>query len=103
MFSSRQPTMVTPDRALRGRERPGFSVPDRHEVLGTPLKPPFPDGLQTAVFGLGCFWGAERLRSRESQLQRPAESLLGIAQSYSGDAPGQRRRNPVSLGDLLDQ
>jgi peptide-methionine (S)-S-oxide reductase len=33
----------------------------RHEVLGTPLQPPFPDGLETAVFGLGCFWGAERI------------------------------------------
>jgi peptide-methionine (S)-S-oxide reductase len=36
-------------------------VPERHDVLGTPMKPPFPDGLQTAVFGLGCFWGAERV------------------------------------------
>jgi peptide-methionine (S)-S-oxide reductase len=36
-------------------------VPDRHDVLGTPIKPPFPDGLQQAVFGMGCFWGAERV------------------------------------------
>src|SRR3712207_1853316 len=36
-------------------------VPAAHEVLGTPLKPPFPDGFETAVFGLGCFWGAERV------------------------------------------
>jgi peptide-methionine (S)-S-oxide reductase len=35
-------------------------VPDRHYVKGTPLEPPFPDGLETAVFGMGCFWGAER-------------------------------------------
>jgi peptide-methionine (S)-S-oxide reductase len=35
-------------------------VPDSHLVLGTPLTPPFPDGLETAVFGMGCFWGAER-------------------------------------------
>src|SRR3954453_12732579 len=35
-------------------------VPARHDVLGTPLSPPFPDGLEQAVFGLGCFWGAER-------------------------------------------
>jgi peptide-methionine (S)-S-oxide reductase len=36
-------------------------VPDRHEVLGTPLEPPFPDGLEQAVVGMGCFWGAERM------------------------------------------
>jgi peptide-methionine (S)-S-oxide reductase len=36
-------------------------VPNRHEVLGTPLKPPFPDHLETAIFGMGCFWGAERI------------------------------------------
>jgi peptide-methionine (S)-S-oxide reductase len=34
---------------------------DTHDVLGTPLKPPFPDGMQTAIFGMGCFWGAERV------------------------------------------
>jgi len=47
--------------ALEGREAPAFGVPERHAVLGTPLQPPFPDGLEVAVFGLGCFWGAERL------------------------------------------
>jgi peptide-methionine (S)-S-oxide reductase len=36
-------------------------VPERHDVLGTPIAPPFPEGLETAVFGLGCFWGAERV------------------------------------------
>jgi peptide-methionine (S)-S-oxide reductase len=36
-------------------------VPERHDVFGTPIAPPFPDGLETAVFGLGCFWGAERV------------------------------------------
>jgi peptide-methionine (S)-S-oxide reductase len=52
--------MVDPSRALAGRDQP-LSVPDRHAVLGTPLEPPFPDGLETAVFGMGCFWGAERI------------------------------------------
>jgi peptide-methionine (S)-S-oxide reductase len=52
--------MITPDRALPGRERE-MPVPERHFVLGTPLRPPFPEGFQTAVVGLGCFWGAERV------------------------------------------
>jgi peptide-methionine (S)-S-oxide reductase len=46
--------------ALPGREQP-IPTADRHAVLGTPLKPPFPDGLEQAVFGMGCFWGAERV------------------------------------------
>jgi peptide-methionine (S)-S-oxide reductase len=46
--------------ALPGRETRAFDVPDTHFVLGTPLEPPFPEGVETAVFGMGCFWGAER-------------------------------------------
>ncbi|MEU0547376.1 peptide-methionine (S)-S-oxide reductase MsrA [Micromonospora sp. NPDC005979] len=52
--------MITPEQALPGRPI-SMPVADRHEVLGTPLKGPFPEGLQVAVFGMGCFWGAERL------------------------------------------
>jgi peptide-methionine (S)-S-oxide reductase len=52
--------MIAPERALPGRSHP-LVVPDRHEVLGTPLKPPFPEGYEQLVVGLGCFWGAERL------------------------------------------
>jgi peptide-methionine (S)-S-oxide reductase len=61
LFSFRSKTaMVEPDAALPGREQE-ISVPARHEVLGRPLRGPFPDGVQTAVFGMGCFWGAERI------------------------------------------
>jgi peptide-methionine (S)-S-oxide reductase len=52
--------MVSAEQALPGRERE-MPVPERHFVLGTPLRPPFPDGIETAVFAMGCFWGAERV------------------------------------------
>ncbi len=52
--------MPQPQEALPGHDEP-MPVPERHEVLGTPLVPPFPQGLERAVFGLGCFWGAERI------------------------------------------
>jgi peptide-methionine (S)-S-oxide reductase len=51
---------VAPERALPGREE-RMPVPARHDVLGTPLEPPFPEGFEQAVFGMGCFWGAERI------------------------------------------
>ena len=52
--------MVTPDAALPGRADPTMPIPEAHFVLGTPLTGPWPEGTQTAVFGMGCFWGAER-------------------------------------------
>jgi peptide-methionine (S)-S-oxide reductase len=61
MFLFREKSkMIAPERALPGRSHP-LIVPENHEVLGTPLKPPFPAGYQQAVFGMGCFWGAERV------------------------------------------
>jgi len=51
--------VVDADTALPGRPTP-IPVPARHDVLGTPLQPPFPQGVEVAVFGMGCFWGAER-------------------------------------------
>jgi peptide-methionine (S)-S-oxide reductase len=60
IFFREKSKMIDPERALPGRpER--MVVPARHEVLGTPLEPPFPDRIETAVFGMGCFWGAERI------------------------------------------
>jgi peptide-methionine (S)-S-oxide reductase len=59
MLFARKTSMVESDSALSGRDM-AMPVPARHEVLGTPLAPPFPDGLRRAVFGMGCFWGAEK-------------------------------------------
>ena len=55
----RKTVMVKPEDALTGRAE-AMPVAPKHLVLGTPMAPPFPEGLDTAVFGMGCFWGAER-------------------------------------------
>ncbi len=59
-FSRHKPTVPAPGEALPGRDTP-VRVPDTHFVSGRQLKPPFGDHLEQAVFGLGCFWGAERV------------------------------------------
>ena len=60
MFSFRKPmTIPTREEALPGRAEP-LRTADFHHVTGTPLHPPYPDGIETAIFGMGCFWGAER-------------------------------------------
>jgi peptide-methionine (S)-S-oxide reductase len=56
----RKTTMVDPATALPGREQ-AVPVADKHAILGTPLKPPFPAGLEQAIIGMGCFWGAEKV------------------------------------------
>jgi peptide-methionine (S)-S-oxide reductase len=61
MLNADKTEMVTAESALPGRSEPDFQVPETHAVLGTPLKPPFPEGIETAYFALGCFWGAEQL------------------------------------------
>jgi peptide-methionine (S)-S-oxide reductase len=53
--------MPTPEEALPGRSEPAYEIENRHAVLGTPLMPPFPDGIEVAYFGLGCYWAGEQL------------------------------------------
>src|SRR5437588_6086942 len=60
LFGRDKTRMVTAEEALPGRAIP-MPVVERHAVTGHRIVPPFPDGLHTAVFGMGCFWGAERI------------------------------------------
>ena len=60
LFSRQKTQMVDAADALPGRATRPFDVPSRHFVLDTPLEPPYPAGMETAYFALGCFWGAER-------------------------------------------
>lgn len=61
LFRSDKTKPIDANSALPGRPAPKFSVPTLHAVNGNRIQPPFPDGLEVAYFGLGCFWGAERL------------------------------------------
>jgi peptide-methionine (S)-S-oxide reductase len=60
MLFGRPPAMVTSNDALPGRDQ-SMPVAAAHHVTGRPITPPWPEGAQVAVFGMGCFWGAERL------------------------------------------
>ncbi|MFP3901219.1 MAG: peptide-methionine (S)-S-oxide reductase MsrA [Acidimicrobiia bacterium] len=61
LFGRDKLRMPEPGEALPGRDHRPFTVPSTHAVLGTPLEGPFPAGTAQAVFGMGCFWGAERM------------------------------------------
>ena len=58
-FTRRKLEMPSPDQALKGRSQT-MPVENRHFVNGNPIKPPFPDGMEQLIVGMGCFWGAER-------------------------------------------
>jgi peptide-methionine (S)-S-oxide reductase len=61
LFNRAKTNLIGPDEALPGHDVEALPMPLNHEVLGTPIKPPFPDGMQQIVVGMGCFWGAERI------------------------------------------
>jgi peptide-methionine (S)-S-oxide reductase len=82
-FMKKMTKLLPTEGTLPGR-REAVDVPDKHFINGHPLKPPFPAGLQQAVFGMGCFWGAERLF-----WQRP-----GVYSTAVGYAGGQTK-NPT--------
>jgi len=71
--------MPTPEEALPGRGEP-MAVQNRHAVTGHPLRPPFPEWMKTALFGLGCFWGAER---KFWQVSGVYSTAVGYAGGYT--------------------
>ena len=91
--------MPSPQEALPGRSEP-MPVPDKHYVNGNPLKPPFPEGMEMAMFGMGCFWGAER---KFWQLDGVFVTAVGYAAGYTPNptyrevCSGQTGHNEVVL------
>ncbi len=77
LFTRKSLEMPTAEQALPGRPTP-IPTATRHFVNGNPIRPPYPEGLQRAVFGLGCFWGAER------KFWELGEGIYTTAVGYAG-------------------
>ena len=99
MFGFDKTTMPEPDKALPGRDI-SISVPAQHFVNGNPLRPPFPEGMEQALFGLGCFWGAEK---RFWELDGVYTTAVGYSGGYTPNptyeevCSGQTGHNEVVL------
>jgi len=76
LFGRDKAQMPDPENALPGRDQ-AMPVPDTHFVNGHSITPPFPEGHETAIFGLGCFWGAERIFWQ-------ADGVYSTAVGYAG-------------------
>src|SRR3954447_7118470 len=61
LFHRQKTNLISPDEALPGHDVEALPMQLNHEVLGTPIQPPFPEGMERLVVGMGCFWGAERV------------------------------------------
>jgi len=79
LFAEHKTRMPDPAESLPGRAE-GMPVSNQHFVNGHPIKPPFPEGMETALFGLGCFWGAEQ---QFWQLDGVYTSAVGYASGYT--------------------
>ena len=99
MFFKKTIEMPTPETALPGRPEP-IPTAERHFVSGAPLKGPYPEGSERALFGMGCFWGAERLFW---QLEGVVVTAVGYAGGYTPNptyqevCSGQTGHNEVVL------
>jgi peptide-methionine (S)-S-oxide reductase len=82
LFGKHKSQMIDEQDALPGHPARQFTVPELHFVLGTRLEPPFPEGMARAVFGMGCFWGAERVFW---QLPGVYTTAVGYAGGYSAN------------------
>jgi peptide-methionine (S)-S-oxide reductase len=114
MFGRREKDLPKPDQALPGRSD-AVEVPDEHFINGNPLIGPFPDGTEVAVFGMGCFWGAERRFWRMPGVYTTSAGYAGGATpnpSYEEVCSGRTghaevvqvvyRPDEVSYDDLLE-
>ncbi len=81
-FKSKKVHMPTADEALPGRDQQ-MPVPEAHHVNGNPLVGPWPDGFETAMFGMGCFWGAER---KFWQVEGVFSTAVGYAAGHTANA-----------------
>lgn len=98
-FFTRKAEMPDPADALSGREQE-MPVPELHAVLGTPLKPPFPDGFEMVVVGMGCFWGAERIFWTQPGVHTTAVGYAGGSTpnpSYEEVCSGRTGHNELVL------
>ena len=103
-FFSRKSQLVEPDQALPGREADPFRRTDKHVVLDAPVvTDDVPDGLEVAIFGLGCFWGAEEIYWKTPGVWSTSVGYAGradpaplLTRRCAADAPATPRRSASS-------